>query len=298
MGYFGSSVEYGERRTKAGMIAQLEKEGIVPVKSKMYLNNTLRYIQEDGTVVYRFFDTDIVTLFPDGRVKLNTGGWFRRITAERINHILQDVLPAKYRGKKKYGDKRYYSDYTVWPDKGTWYLNKGFFRFAVEEDEWIGTYRHWKHTRSDTVPFEDGMVIIPGKKLRGLSEQALHEQKELRKQINAYCKAVQLSINANGIPYPSDGGDCDACHLKDDAGNGIECKDVSHLLEHLKEGYYSGRLLYNAVCSHRDWGYKLRKGQFDSLQWEWGIKMRIGNILRDYLLMAFHLPVGGPGIKC
>lgn len=60
-------------------------------KSKCVANNTLQYTKDDGSVVIRLHDTDIVTT-KGQNIKLDTGGWFSKTTKERINQY----LPRRY----------------------------------------------------------------------------------------------------------------------------------------------------------------------------------------------------------
>ena len=48
-------------------------------------NNTRAIRNDDGSVGVQFHETQVVVFFPDGRVKLDTGGWLTMSTRERIN---------------------------------------------------------------------------------------------------------------------------------------------------------------------------------------------------------------------
>lgn len=87
---------YGDH---ARMRAPAFKEGLV--KRKKVYNNTYRYDYEDGTIVWRLHNTDVVTKLPDGRYVLNSGGWRTVTTKERINR---------------------YAPVRVWSHKGEWYV--------------------------------------------------------------------------------------------------------------------------------------------------------------------------------
>ena len=44
--------------------------------------------KDDEAMVFRHHDTDIVTAYPDGRVRLNSGGWQTNTTKKAINRYL------------------------------------------------------------------------------------------------------------------------------------------------------------------------------------------------------------------
>ena len=48
-------------------------------------NNTYATIQPDGSVTIRLHATDVVTIYPDDAVKINSGGYRTSTTKNRIN---------------------------------------------------------------------------------------------------------------------------------------------------------------------------------------------------------------------
>lgn len=48
-------------------------------------NNTRAYIEYDGSVSIELHSTKVVVLYPNGLVKLQTGGWQTSTTKDRIN---------------------------------------------------------------------------------------------------------------------------------------------------------------------------------------------------------------------
>lgn len=48
-------------------------------------NNTRAYIEYDGSVSIELHSTKVVVLYPNGLVKLATGGWTTSTTKDRIN---------------------------------------------------------------------------------------------------------------------------------------------------------------------------------------------------------------------
>jgi hypothetical protein len=54
-------------------------------RSRKIANNTYLERRQDGVIAVRLHNTDVVTLYSDGRVVLNSGGWRTSTTAQRIN---------------------------------------------------------------------------------------------------------------------------------------------------------------------------------------------------------------------
>lgn len=75
---------------------------VTALNPKRIANNTFKYARPDGTTVVRLHLTDIIETLPDGRVRLNSGGWKTVTTKDRFNK---------------------YTPYRVWSDKGTWYVH-------------------------------------------------------------------------------------------------------------------------------------------------------------------------------
>lgn len=67
-------------------------------------NNTYAYIQHDGSVAIELHGTKVVVLYPNGLVKLNSGGWRTHTTKKRINQ---------------------YSPVRIYQEKYQWYLANG-----------------------------------------------------------------------------------------------------------------------------------------------------------------------------
>jgi hypothetical protein len=65
-------------------------------------NNTTAYIEYDGSVSVELHSTKVVVLYPNGLVKLQTGGWMTSTTKDRMNK---------------------YSPVRVTQRKGEWYVN-------------------------------------------------------------------------------------------------------------------------------------------------------------------------------
>jgi hypothetical protein len=53
--------------------------------------NTAFVTLEDGTRVVYLYGTAIVTVYPTGVIRLDTGGWRSRTTRTRINQVAEDL---------------------------------------------------------------------------------------------------------------------------------------------------------------------------------------------------------------
>jgi len=74
--------------TYAEINAQLQGRNL---ESRKYANNT--YWQRRGeNIALKLHNTDIVMLYPNGDMTLNTGGWYTVTTKERINRVLPRVF--------------------------------------------------------------------------------------------------------------------------------------------------------------------------------------------------------------
>lgn len=51
-------------------------------------NNTYAHRKEDGSIGIRLHNTDVVTFYPNGDFKLNSGGWHTMTTKDRINNFV------------------------------------------------------------------------------------------------------------------------------------------------------------------------------------------------------------------
>lgn len=77
---------------------------------KVDRNTYLR--SEDGNMVIRFWDTDIVTISPDNLYTLNSGGYFTTTTKDRLNK---------------------FSPVCIYQERGLWYVTGR--RYTTGEDK-------------------------------------------------------------------------------------------------------------------------------------------------------------------
>lgn len=189
-------------------------------RGKIIARNTFRYAAPDGAEVTRLHATDVVTRLPDGRVKLDSGGWRTITTKDRIN--------------------RFAAPYVVISERGLWFVA-----------DLGGGGSPWNPT-GPRVPFYDGITLPDAfaKPAKGAAE--LKRQTKLKGQIKAYGARIAAMPR---LPQPN-GGDCWFCLMRDQ-GTGKAWGDASgntdHLLSHLKEGYAPGALIVNAM---KDAGFR------------------------------------------
>ena len=81
-------------------------------------NNTYAYIQADGSVAIELHGTNVVVIYPDDSVMLNSGGWRTHTTKKRINQ---------------------YSPFKVYQKNYQWYLEGGaeFEDRMIVNKDWI-----------------------------------------------------------------------------------------------------------------------------------------------------------------
>lgn len=136
--------------------------GRPPATARKVANNTFRYTTEDGCEVFRLHTTDVVTRLPDGRIKLDSGGWKSVTTKDRMNAF----APGYY----------------VTSGKGGWR---------------VGRRGDW----SKNVAFYDGMILpdaLDNPSADDLSAQREAEATKLKKEISAFAKLYTNGIPMPG----------------------------------------------------------------------------------------------------
>jgi hypothetical protein len=162
----------------------------------------------------KLHDTNVVTFFSDGRVVLNTGGWFTPTTKERINGVL--------------------SGYVIRQERGVWYLSK-----RTDGPE------YWK----DLGVFADGLTINADGTIAGmLPLDNAKEKNKLRRRVAMFAKHYIQAFQAGKVPAPSN-GDCFYCAMRTVSEGktlGEAFSDKDHLISHLDENYFVPSLLHRA----------------------------------------------------
>lgn len=186
---------------------------------------TLRRCGE--TLVVRYHDTDVAQLWPNGDVRLHSGGWLTNTTKARINEIL-------------------HGHFSVYADGGLWTLSR--------------------HGVTKFVNFADGMIVnLKTGTIKGaMSAHDRETHLAMRKKANAYVKAFVSKLFAGEIKVPGP-GDCLVCQIQSQQSltqksdyYGVELVAVipspceggdDHLREHIRESYFVPSLLLAASAA-------------------------------------------------
>lgn len=193
-------------------------------------NNTYQYLDKEGNSKIRLWETDIVTICPDTRIILTSGGFKTNLTKDRLNVFLSALKSHIYQTKRNW----YYVD----PDK------------------------------KESL-FYDGMVIdlagYPFEPKNSIDREIV----ALRKQLNDYMDGLDAWLDKYYAEPDTHGrkefdfkkaeknmqGDCWGC-LMVDAVTGKPAFGNDHLKDHLKEKYYMFSLIKNALIDEgrTNWG--------------------------------------------
>lgn len=191
-------------------------------------NNTFEYQVEGGDRVIRLHNTDIIVKMPDGRIKLDTGGWRTVTTKARMN----DLTP-----------------YQIRSDRGVWYV-QGNVGGEVRK-----------------TPYYDGMVLPDAFGNPGPGEDKAKEELKLKDAIKKFlAKTIKAGVELPK-PDNGDCWDCLMFDAEQPVGerqfsgyvsdppltDRDRKRSTDHLLSHIEEGYMHGSLIVNAF---RGMGYK------------------------------------------
>ena len=175
---------------------------------KLALNTYLR--EENGNMVIRFWNTDIITINSEAGCSfytLNSGGWRTSTTKDRLNR---------------------FSPANVWQEKGVWYIYEG--------------------VTGNKVVFEDGIKVnASGKVISGAGKDTLPKvMRKVDRLVSKYIKGYAAHVMAHGLEEPS-GADCWGCYFKDTESKEKEVMGYDHYLNHFEEKYYVPSILAKAV---------------------------------------------------
>jgi len=185
-------------------------------------HNTVVFSTVDGNTVYRFWDTDIVTVRHNGDIILNSGGFHSYTTKERMNEILRRH------------DDPLFPRFVVFAKNGLWYIGKGGYQST---ETWL---------------FRDGITLSRNGTVRNALNREKMEKRERarKKRIEGFLEYAREKL-AKEWPVPS-GGDCWFCALsevKTGRSWGDVAGDTDHLWDHIKRKYFHGSLLFRAYQS-------------------------------------------------
>jgi hypothetical protein len=175
-----------ERLTKKEVVKETQGD------TKKIGNNTFKVKYADREAI-RYHHTDIIVIYPDGKIILNTNGWLTSTTKERMGYL------------NNYG-------YSIQQVNKVWYLISRSTR-----QEW---------------PYKDGMTIYPDGRVEGEGDdpkKLLKLDKQITKYIDGFIKA--LFNKEIGKPEPGDCWGCYMRDVK--TGETIMGKDhfLSHFEE-------------------------------------------------------------------
>jgi len=196
----------------AGSFAEADAllQGRNKMRRKVHGNTTLERCGE--AIALRLHSTDVVTFYPDGRIRLDNGGWPTVTSKDRINRCLPE-------------------GWGVFQADNVWYLSHGYRGDRV----WI---------------FRNGMTIMPdgdveGADLRGSG--ADKAKRDLDKAVLQYVDGYVEALFEGKVSAPS-GGDCWYCAMQTQDGKplGEAIKDHQHVLDHVREGYYVPSMVVRA----------------------------------------------------
>lgn len=188
-------------RTKNEMMKGL-KPGFV--RSKLTGRNTIKAEYPDGSVIIRYWDTDVVTINPDKSIVLNSGGFMTKTTKERIEEFTRIRIMQK---------------------DSIWYIIRNIHNGYPLTNEGLPLFYDGIHI-SDDGKILSGVRVNPEKTVRQF-------KKDLTNLANM--------ITKESLPgYFADmAGDCLIC--KFDLSSGKLTTD--HLINHVKEKYMHGSLI-------------------------------------------------------
>ena len=186
-------------------------------KHRKVANNTYARLEDDGRIVVKLHDTDILTYHPNGEVEYQSGGWLTPTTKERMNSFgARGVIISQ--------------------DKGRWF---------------VYGHKQWSVERGLLSDYYDGLRIRDGQVTTKVAH-AVDPDKKIKAAIDRYVKGYtdeEIKRLVEKAQEHGTAGDCFFCGMQTEDGTplGEAQGDHSHLREHVKENYRMVTLAYNAV---------------------------------------------------
>lgn len=151
-----------------------------PIKGTLIDRNTRVRISSRGIAV-QLHNTDVVTFFKDGRIAVNTGGWFTKTTKERINSCLLGIeIYGKCEPHRSYSDEWYVRIHHPDRDEVTCYLMEGH-SFTVSAGR--------RHRPRDLTP-----LTLAAKRLAAHKAKEKARVKRYRERLNRYKKHLRIAV--------------------------------------------------------------------------------------------------------
>ncbi len=185
--------------------------------SRPIANNTRVETRDGDAIAVLYHSTDVVTYYPDGRVRLLDGGYQSYTTKDRFNR---------------------FSPMQVWSEgNGIWAAATGPDSARYENGLTMGpdgTFQTWKAGRYEARKAEEETRTGPAREIT----------EHLRKRVQEYAAGFARAVSAGDVGNPS-AGDCLYCQM----ANGASPMGSDHILSHLEEAYYVPGLLWNAIVA-------------------------------------------------
>lgn len=170
-------------------------------------NNTYLQRREGGSIALKLHKTDIITWYPDGSMKLDSGGWRTMLTKQRMNNYLPRHLQ-------------------IFTDKGVWYMGGSW------------------NDKSQSKVFQDGIIIRPDGTVENAGVSDPKADKVLKAKVKAYAK---LCADSFPLPYPDGGDCWFCHMKTEDGKTLGDSTHSDHISSHLEESYVVPSLVYNAM---------------------------------------------------
>lgn len=180
-----------------------------PEKGKPLANNTRLYKRGDEFEIV-LHQTAVVSVLPEGKYIIRTGGWNTLTTRDRLN---------------RYAPGRFFTRQGIL----YWAPDHKSDEIVVEEGMVIG---------------EEGKVYDRDP---GVGQEHERQVRDMKARIKRYLDGYMKALEAR-MPIPS-GGDCWFCCMvtEDGLAMGDHLHDHDHLIEHMNERYYVPSLVVNAL---------------------------------------------------
>lgn len=177
-------------------------------KENRTLANNTRVRKEGDNIVITLHNTDIITYYPNGDIRLNSGGWKTLTTKERLND---------------------FSPFRVWQAKGLWTVCVDGKSFPFSDNMLLTRNGDsWELSEGETDNKEETKLR---NKIQKYTRQFMEEwtQGKIPLPNNGDCWYCLMREEKTGLPL------------------GEVTHDTEHLLSHMEEEYFVPSLFFRAV---------------------------------------------------